>query len=195
VDAAFLAFSASQALLMATQQGGAARGAMLLLLVACGAQLTAMALAPRAYARRRVPLLCAVRALHSGAGWLSQRALADKLAHGALADAARAGVLRGAAIQAVLASTGVGRLVLQPLGLALPFRLALPLQLVDYLLARDGGAAALRQVAAFLEQSGSQLGSALHLVHDTLEGLFHGAGLPGLPGRGPPQRKPWPAPG
>jgi hypothetical protein len=180
VDAAFLAFSASQALLMASQLSGgsggaAARSALALLLAASAAQLAVMLAAPATYARRRVPLLCAVRAAHSAAGWLSQRALAERLAGGALAAAAAAGALHGAALQAVLAATGIGRLVLQPLGLALPFRAALPLQLADFALARSGGGPALHLVTRFLEASGGTLGAALHLAHDTLDGLFHGA--------------------
>ena len=176
MDAAFLAFTASQVLLMASRDGTAGRGAVALLLASCALQLGVMALAPNTYASSRVPLICAVRLLHSAAGWLSQRTLQLRLGQGALASPAISGPAapRASVLQAVLACTGIGRLVLQPLGLQLPFRLALPFQLLDFAVARGLGTEALRHVTRFLE-SGRQLGTALHLAHDTLDGLFHGA--------------------
>jgi hypothetical protein len=184
VDAAFLAFSATQALLMASREGAAGRGAVALLLLACGLQLGVMVCAPATYAACRMPLVCTVRALHSAAGWLSQRALQAWLDGGALCAAggggggcaaAAAAAPRASAVQAVLACTGIGRLVLQPLGLQLPFRLALPFQALDFAIARGLGGGALLAAARFLEAGGARLGTALHVAHDALDGLFHGA--------------------
>ncbi len=178
VDVAFLALSASQALLVGARLGGgsgSSGAATALVLAACAAQLCCLALGPRRYAALRVPLLCAVRAVHSAAGWLSLRGLDVQLLRGgALAAAGAPGELRAAALQAVLAVTSVGRLALQPLGQQLPFRVALPLQLVDFGLARAGGRAAVKGVSHFLELEGHQLGGGLHLLHDTLDGLLHG---------------------
>jgi hypothetical protein len=177
VDAAFLAFSASQTLLMASRDGGAGHKAVALLLGACLLQLGVMLCAPRAYASARLPLTCAVRVLHSAAGFMSQRGLQAMLAADALqaagAGAAAATAPRGSVMQAVLACTGIGRLVLQPLGLQLPFRLALPFQLLDFAIARGLGGDALRYVTRLLEVR-RHLGTVLHLAHDTLDGLFHG---------------------
>ncbi|GBF95541.1 hypothetical protein Rsub_08522 [Raphidocelis subcapitata] len=174
VDTAFLAFSASQALLMVAHGGGGGdggtRGAVALLLAACAAQLAGL-LAPRgAYASARVPLIVAVRCVLSAAGWLSQRALVASLARGALVGAAGA---RVPALQAVLVATGVGRLALQPLGLQLPFALAAPLQLCDFGLARAGGAPAARVVSHAIEFGARRLAGPLHFLHDALDGLFH----------------------
>lgn len=146
---------------------------MALLLLACFLQLACMVSATPTYISARTPLLCVIRSIHILASCLTQRALQGQLESGGLQAVSGSGELRISLVQAVLACTGIGRLLVHPIGLQLPFRVALPFQVLEFLLARAGGAVALRHATRFLEV-GRHLGTALHLVHDTLDGLFHG---------------------